>query len=403
MDVNVVFIVISATIAIGFFSNYFFKKTKIPDIVWLILFGAIIGPGLGIVNPEIIKLYIPIFSAVALLIILFEGGSRINIYRLIRESIVVLIITLSAFFISMVSIAALAHVFFHMPLMISLLLGAIVGGTSSPVVFPLVENMHNVKKEIEIILKMESVITDPLAIIVSLVIMQILLSKPDEMIVYDIVTKLMSMLSISLVLGFFGGVMWGSIWHKFVRYKFHYMLTIGFLFFMYVIVELSGGSGAIASFMVGLALGNMSSIRRMFKIRQTLTGLTKETREFNSYIVFFVRTFFFTLIGILLKLSKLELILYGILISLILLGVRAFVIRMCTYKLHFSEKEKNIMSISYPRGLAAAVLASMPYLQYHISGTEGFTEIVFTVIVTTVFISTLGNVFVEKYAKKGKN
>ena len=170
------------------------------------------------------------------------------------------------------------------------------------------------------------------------------------------------------------------------------MLTIGFLFFMYVLVELSGGSGAIASFMVGLALGNISSIRRMFKIRQTLTGLTKETREFNSYIAFFVRTFFFALIGILLKLSKLELILYGILISLTLLGVRTFVIRLCTYKLHFSENEKNLMSLSYPRGLAAAVLASMPYLQYHISGTEGFTEIVFTV----------GNIFLEKKGKKEK-
>ena len=401
MDVNVIFIIITAIIAIGFFSNYFFKKTKVPDLIWLIIFGAMIGPMFKIIDPALLTDYLPIFSAVALLIILFEGGSGIDIYKLIKESLSVVLITFIGFFISMSIVAFLAFTFFNMPFLVSLLLGAIVGGTSSPLVFPLIDNLKDIKKEVGILLKMESVITDPLAIIVSLVLIEtILLTPSGGIIIHDIVTKLMSLLSISLMLGFFGGVIWGSIWHKFVHYKFHYMLTIGFLFFIYVMVELSGGSGAIAAFMVGLALGNMPSIRRMFKIQKTLTGLTKETRNFNSYIAFFVRTFFFALIGILLKLSRIDLIIFGILLSLALLGVRAFVIRICTYNMQISEREKNIMIFSYPRGLAAAVLASMPFIQYHISGTEGFTEIVFTVIISTVLISTMGIAVLEKRRRK---
>lgn len=399
MNVNLVFILVTAVIAVGFFSNYFFKKTRIPDVIWLIIFGAIVGPITGLINPEFFVQYLSIFAALALLIILFEGGSSINIYNLIKQSFHIFFLTVMAFVFSLFSVAFVSYSLFGMDPLIALLLGAIVGGTSSPIVFTLVEGMPELKKEVGIMLKMESVITDPMVIIVSLVLIQTIILSPTGFAFQDILTKLMSLLSISLVIGFFGGVIWGSIWHKFVHYKFHYMLTIGFLFLIYVIVDIFGGSGAIAAFMVGLVLGNMPSIKRMLKIEQTLTGLTKETRDFNSYIAFFVRTFFFALIGMIIKLSRLDLIFYGVLLSFLLLGMRAFIIRICTYKMEISEKQRNVMSFIYPRGLAAAVLASLPFIEYGIPGTEIFTEIVFTVIVSTVLISTIGISVVEKNYK----
>ncbi|UCG95065.1 MAG: cation:proton antiporter [archaeon] len=397
MDVNIIFILVAAIIAIGFFSNYFFKKTRIPDLIWLIIFGAIVGPILGLIEASFFMTYISIFAAVALLIILFEGGSSINIYSLIKESFHVLFLTILGFILSVFMVAFIGYTFFGLEPLIALLLGAIIGGTSSPIVFPLVESMYELKKDVGLILKMESVITDPMAIIVSLVLIETILISPAEgFLLQGILANLVSLLSISLVLGFFGGVIWGSIWHRFVHYKYHYMMTIGFLFLIYVAVELTGGSGAIAAFMVGLVLGNMPSIKRMLKIKQTLTGLTKETRDFNSYIAFFVRTFFFALIGMIIQLSRLELIFYGVLLSLALLGIRTFVIRMCTYKMQISDRQKNIMSLTYPRGLAAAVLASLPFIEYNIPGTDIFTEIVFTVIVTTVLVSTIGVAVIEK-------
>ncbi len=401
MDVNVVFILMTAIIAIGFFSNYFFKKTRVPDLIWLIIFGAVVGPILGVIEPGFFMKYLSLFAAVALLTILFEGGSGINIYKLIRESVNSVLLTSATFLASLFSVAALAHFFFGMPLMLALLLGAIVGGTSSPIVFPLIENIPRLRKDVGLMLKMESVVTDPMAIIFSLVLIEtILLSPSGDVMVHGMVVKLVSLISISLVVGFFGGVAWGTVWHKFTHYKFHYMLTIGFLFLIYVITEVVGGSGAIAAFMVGLALGNMPNIKKMFKIHQTMAGLTKETRDFNSYIAFFVRTFFFALIGMIIQFSRLDLIFYGVLISLGLLAIRAFAIRLITYKMNVSEKEKNIMTFMYPRGLAAAVLASLPFIEYGIQGTDIFTEIVFTVIISTVMISTIGVSVLERKCRK---
>ncbi len=405
MDVSLVFIIISAIIAIGFFSNYFFKKTRIPDVIWLIIFGALIGPIFGVIKTEFFINYLSLFSSLALLIILFEGGSCINIYKLIKESYYILFLTILGFAGSMLIVTIISHYFFGFPVMISLLLGAIVGGTSSPIVIPLIQNLTNLKKEVGLILKMESVISDPMTIIVSIVLIETMILSPTEMVVYEILKGLTSLLSISLVIGFFGGIVWASFWHKFIKYKFHYMLTLGFLFLIYVVVEIFGGSGAIAAFMVGLVLGNMPKIKQMFKIKKSLTGLTKETRDFNAYIAFFVRTFFFALIGMIIQISRIDLILYGIIISFAILGIRAFIIRICTYNMHITDNEKNIMTLVYPKGLAAAVLSSLPYIEYKIAGTDVFTEIVFTVIVSTVLISTIGLAILEKRKKKseGKN
>ena len=66
-----------------------------------------------------------LFAAVALLIILFEGGSSINIYSLIKESFNVLFLTAIGFVLSLFTVAFVAFTFFGMHPLIALLLGAI--------------------------------------------------------------------------------------------------------------------------------------------------------------------------------------------------------------------------------------------------------------------------------------
>jgi len=407
MEPSVVFIIIASIIGIGFFSNYFFKRTRIPDILWLIIFGILLGPVFGIINSEMLLPYFPLFSSIALLLILFEGGSQINIYNIIKESIDITLLTATGVILSTFSVAAISYYLLHLSPILSILLGVIVGGTSSAMVIPFLENLDDIKeikKKCSLLLKMESILTDPIIIIVSLVLINtIVITSPGLISWQVILTKIISLLSISLFIGFVAGIIWGSIWHSFIKYKYHYMLTIGFLFLIYVFSEFFGGSGAITSFMIGLVLGNTIQVKKMLKLDHVITGLTSETRTFNSYINFFVKTFFFTLIGMMITFSEPILIFYGVLFSFVLLGVRYFSIKMATFKMKISENDKIIMTLIYPRGLAAAILASLPFVQYKIPGTEIFTEIVFTVIITTVIISTIGTALFEKSVEKKSN
>ena len=55
----------SVVIIMGVLGEAFFKKTGIPDILFLMILGVIIGPVLGIIQPEAVVQIVPYFAAVA--------------------------------------------------------------------------------------------------------------------------------------------------------------------------------------------------------------------------------------------------------------------------------------------------------------------------------------------------
>ena len=56
---------------------------------------------------------------------------------------------------------------------------------------------------------------------------------------------------------------------------------------------------------------------------------------------------------------------------------------------------ETLMTIMLPRGLAAAVLASLPLTMLG-SGYQVFPEIAFIVILTTIIVCTIGVAFLKK-------
>ena len=69
----------SVVIILGVLGEAFFKKTGIPDIAFLMVLGIIIGPILGIVQPAAVIEIVPYFAALALIIIMFDGGYNLHI------------------------------------------------------------------------------------------------------------------------------------------------------------------------------------------------------------------------------------------------------------------------------------------------------------------------------------
>ena len=69
----------SVVIILGVLGEAFFKKTGIPDIAFLMVLGIIIGPILGIVQPAAVVEIVPYFAALALIIIMFDGGYNLHL------------------------------------------------------------------------------------------------------------------------------------------------------------------------------------------------------------------------------------------------------------------------------------------------------------------------------------
>ncbi len=184
---------------------------------------------------------------------------------------------------------------------------------------------------------------------------------------------------------------YNKLYIKQVRYS----LTLAVVFILYSIVELIKGNGAIAVLVFSLLLGNFNELAKRTRIKGEFE-LDTTLRAFQVEVSFFVRTFFFIFIGLMFNIKALKseaLVMAGV-IFLILLIIRIFGVKV----LGLIDKkvvpfEMSIISMM-PRGLAAAVLASMPLaagikIQY-------FAEIVFSIIILTNLATTFGVFITER-------
>jgi len=396
MNVINVFVLVGMTLVVGFLANLFFEKTKIPDILWLIAFGLLIGPVFQLIDTTYFMQFMPYLSALALLTILFEAGLNMNIYRVIREVPRGFLIAILGFALSVAAVSMFSIYVMSLSLVKSLLLGSIVGGVSSAIVIPIVSGLH-LSQETSLILDLESVMTDSIVIIVALIFIQMLLQgvTAGATGLYTVIQNIISSFSISIVVGFVLGVIWLSLLKYIEKEKYYYILTFGYLFLGYSLVKGLGGSGAVSALMIGLALGNGKELGRMFKVREISSGLSERAKLFQSQIAFFVKSAFFVALGVLITFKDPRLFLYGALLGLVLLLVRYLAVKLSTIGLDTSSKEEGIMSFMTPRGLSTAVMATIPFVQYGIGGTQAFIEIAFSVIIFTSIISTLGIFYIE--------
>ena len=99
----------SVVIILGVLGEAFFKRTGIPDILFLMVLGIIIGPILGIIQPQAVLEIVPYFAAVALIIIMFDGGLNLQIGKVLKTAHFAIILVIVGFAVSVGIVAGLAH------------------------------------------------------------------------------------------------------------------------------------------------------------------------------------------------------------------------------------------------------------------------------------------------------
>ncbi|MEM0313621.1 MAG: cation:proton antiporter, partial [Candidatus Bathyarchaeia archaeon] len=174
--VSLALILAGFIILLGFLGNYLLEHTGFPDMILLIVLGILIGPLLRLVEPSSVMPLAPYLAALALVFILFDGGLAMNIYRVFAESPRAMILAVLGFCLSVLA-TTLFMMYFIIPdkdWLYSMLFGTILGGSSSVVVISLASKIK-MREKSSTILTLESVITDILCIVFSLVIIEIAL------------------------------------------------------------------------------------------------------------------------------------------------------------------------------------------------------------------------------------
>jgi len=200
-----VFSIIGAIIAVGFLANLLFKKTGLPSSLFLILIGIILGPALNVFSMEDVDPITPFLTTLTLLMILFEGGLNMDIYKVISQSfraaiLAILYVSSAAAFVTM-----FAHFLLGFGWLEALMLGPMTAGTSSVVIIPLVSKL-NINKEVEVTLSLESTITDVLNIVLVLAILQTYVSGLVN--IQQTLATILGKFAIGAVLGAVAGIVW---------------------------------------------------------------------------------------------------------------------------------------------------------------------------------------------------
>jgi cell volume regulation protein A len=128
------FVVAGTVIILGYLGEEFFKRTSIPEPILLLLFGVLLGPVFNVFSHEQLISITPYFAALALIIILFDGGLNMKLREAVQNSPRALVLGVSGFIINVLVTALLCKYVLGWRLLNGLLLGSIVGGSSSIIV-----------------------------------------------------------------------------------------------------------------------------------------------------------------------------------------------------------------------------------------------------------------------------
>ena len=379
---HVILLAAGVVIFLGVAGEAFFKKTGIPDVAFLMVLGVIIGPVLGIIQAETVIQVVPYFAALALIIIMFDGGLNLDIKHVVKTAHFSFTLAIIGFVLSVVIISVATHYALGWLWLESILLASIVGGSSSVIVFGLVRNIK-ISEETKSMLSFESALTDILATIIAFILFEaVLLGHFD---IQTLEETLGRAVVVGLVLGFGVGIPWMYVSSKLGNAQHAYMLTLGILFVLFFLANSFGESGALTALVFGLMLGNKHHLSRILKFKLPKIEMDDPT---HNQLTFLVRSFFFVFVGLMASFGRIEYIVFGILITVAVYFGRTFIVKL-TLTQRFSKLDKAVTNSMIPRGLAAAVLATFP-VTMGLPNAEAYTEIIFFIILSSVIITTIG-------------
>lgn len=244
---------------LGIGSQWLAWKFRLPAIVVMSLAGLLVGPILGLMNPEASfgELYSPIIS-VAVAIILFEGSLQLNFKELRGLGKPLFRIATVGAFIAWILGSLAAHYMAGLPWAVAFIIGGLFIVTGPTVILPLLRQ-SKLKPRPAKILKWEGIVVDPVGVLLA-------------MFAFEIITFFVNdnQSAMSLVVFFlvaFFGIIIGWLCGRFVGWAFETGAIPEFLkspaVFIIVILcftvsdEMVKGVGLLAVTVMGMTLANM--------------------------------------------------------------------------------------------------------------------------------------------------
>lgn len=379
-------------LALAFIANRLYRLTRVPDVIVLMAVGLVLGPILGWVKSEEFQSVTHILGTLALILILFEGGLDLNLRDTLRHFPGGVLLAIFGYYTSMGMVAAVAWKIHLFGLREALLVGAVLGCVSSSIMLPVLQQIK-LTNAVRVTLLIEGSLGDVLGVLTVSVLLSLGAGSGLHLTGFlaGIFSKLLASIAGAVVIG----IIWTRVLRVLAEQRFWQVMTLSVLLLVYAAAQALSHGGLIAVFAFGLTLANV----RHAEFAGTL-GVSPgepqrhlEILSFHSELAFLVRSFFFILLGVVVKISGLRgyagftLAVFTALVVARLIAVEA---TGWTWK-ERDRGARRLAMLLFPRGLITAVLA-IEVIEARGAAFAFLPALAFSMILLTNVLLVIGSV-----------
>ena len=349
-------------------------RTGLPVLVGFLAIGMLLGSegpgGIEFDDAELARRV----GIVGLALILYEGGLQTSWRRLRQVAVPAALLSTVGVIVSALLTSVAAHWLFELSWLESILLGAVVASTDAAAVFATLRFTH-IRRTLARTLEAESGGNDPMAIALTLGLIA-WIERPDSYGIADLTLLVVQQLGLGLVVGVALGAaavwIFGRLPHSIGAFAPVASVAAGALSFG--AADVIGGSGFLAVYLVGLAVGSTPS-----RYRRQLVA-------FHEGLAFLAQVALFIVLGLLVFPSELrEVALPGLALALILmLAVRPAAVLASTFLTDHNRSDRLLLGWAGLRGAVPIVLAT-----FVLSSDVPHKETIFNAVFFVVVVSTI--------------
>jgi NhaP-type Na+/H+ or K+/H+ antiporter len=365
----------------GIGSQWLAWRFRIPGIVLLALVGLIMGPATGFLVPErdFGQLFKPIV-AVAVAIILFEGGFTLNFQEIRHTSTAVRrLVTIGAPLAWGLNTAA-GHYIAGLPLPAAVILGAVLVVTGPTVIMPLLRQ-SNLARRPASLLRWEAIINDPVGALFAVLAFETLLVTRGTGSVPELVMYALAALLFALGLGVLAGqaVVWAFNGGQVPEYLKAPILLVVVLATYAASQQVLEESGLLTVTVLGITLANS-------KLEDIV-----EIRRFKETITTLLVAGVFVLLSASIDMSIIQSLDWraAAFVAVTLFVVRPVTIFVATIGSGLKWQERALTAWIAPRGVVAIAVSSFfasKLTSLYIDGSREIVGLAFAIVITTVIL-----------------
>ena len=381
--IDKIILLASILILIGILSSKLSARLGLPVLVMFLLTGMLAGEGgiggIAFNSPEAAHA----LGTLALALILFDGGLQTPFQSIKAVWKPAAFLATFGVLITAVITGLTAAFLLDIPLLQGLLLGSIVGSTDAAAVFSLMRNAGiHIKARIKSLLEIESASNDPMAIFLTIGLLEVLVNDLEPGV--GMLNLFLLQMGIGAIVGL--GVGWVAV--QFIN-RIHLqssglypVLVAAFGLLAFGLSANLGGSGFLSVFLAGIIIGNSKF------------AFQRSTFLFHDGLAWLSQITMFVVLGLLINPQELlDVWLEGLIIAAALIFLaRPLAVIPFLMLFRFNVREITLVSWVGLRGSVPIILAIFPLI-YGLPGAPLIFNVVFFVVLISAIVqgSTLAS------------